>query len=97
MLVARVVAAAGLVPSLTLALGPAMAAKSAATHGGKSVIRRIEPTLPVAPPTQDASASIPAIDSTHGSLEAVSISGLGISRTSGPRSPRSSAHSRFCW
>lgn len=68
MVVARVLAAAGLVSSLTLALAPAMATEPLPNDPGatRAIIRRIPPAPPVAAPTQDAPASGPAADSAHG-------------------------------
>ena len=58
MLVARVLAAAGLVSSMTLVLAPAMATEPALIEHGATaaVIHRIQPTPPVAVPTRETPA-----------------------------------------
>lgn len=71
MLFARVLAAAALVSSLTLAVAPAMATEPAPTERGATttVIRRIQPTPPVAVSKQEAPAPMPPADSGPGPFE----------------------------
>src|SRR2546425_10543099 len=71
MLVARVLAAAGLVSSMTLVLAPAMATEPALIEHGETaaVIRRVQPTPPVAVPKREAPTPMPAADSIEAALE----------------------------
>lgn len=70
MLVARVLAAAVLVSSLTFGLAPAIATEPVPTDPeAKAVIRRILPTPPVAAPKREGPAPTPAADSADGPLE----------------------------
>jgi hypothetical protein len=71
MLFARVLAATGLVSSMTLAVAPAMATEPTPTERGATttVIRRIQPAPPVAAPEREAPARMPAADRAQGSLE----------------------------